>query len=108
MKENINPEFKFSLICNDKTYNINKLVLMNNSEFFKNLINSDLNESKENKFKLDDNISHFMEKIINFLNKDNLENSASDIFQLLDVSHYFMIDNLTVLIESELEKLISN
>ena len=107
IKEKQNQMFNFQIICNDKTFNINRLILMSNSLFFKNLINSELIESKDNKFTIDKKFANLINKIINFLNKDYFENSASDIFELLDISHYFMIDNLTVLIESELEKFIS-
>ena len=81
---------------------------MSNSIFFKNLINSEFLEARDNKFTLDNKYSHFINKIINFLNKEHFENPATDIFDLLDISNYLMIDSLTGLIESELEKLISN
>ena len=107
IKENKIPYFDFSIQCDSKTFSINKMVLMNSSLFFENLIKSELNESKKNSFTLDTKFINFFNKIINFMNKENFENSASEILEILDISHYFMIDNLTALIESELEKLIS-
>ena len=107
LKENLNSNNTFTLICGSKNYNINKHLLKSSSLFFENLINSELEESGLNCFNVDNNFSNFIEDIIFFLRKENFSKTASEIFELLDISQYFMIDTLTSLIESELEKLIS-
>jgi hypothetical protein len=107
LKEKQSSKNTFSLKCGSNTYEINRHLLKSSSLFFEHLINSELEESRLNSFNVDDNYGNFIEKIVNFLRKENFDQQASDIFQLLDISQFFMIDSLTSLIESELEKLIS-
>jgi hypothetical protein len=107
LKEKQSSKNTFTLKCGSKTYEINRHLLKSSSLFFEYLINSELEESRLNRFDVNDNFGNFIEKIVNFLRKENFDQQASDIFELLDISQFFMIDSLTSLIESELERLIS-
>lgn len=92
---------------------INKLMLSFKSLFFNNLIK--LNKIKYqnpqnifdlNKLELSFN-NDCVEKAFKFLNCESFQINIIDIFELLDISSYFMIDNLSSLLEIELEGLIS-
>jgi len=107
LKEKQSSKNTFTLKCGSKTYEINRHLLKSSSLFFEYLINSELEESRLNRFDVNDNFGNFIEKIVNFLRKENFDQQASDIFELLDISQFFMIDSLTSLIESELERIIS-
>jgi hypothetical protein len=45
--------------------------------------------------------------VIKYLNSEKIEVGVGELFELLDISNYFMIDNLTSLLEIELEAIIS-
>ena len=52
--------------------------------------------------------SKSIENVLKFLNGETFYISSQNIFELIDLSSYFMIDNLSALLEIELEGLISN
>jgi hypothetical protein len=89
------------------SYYLNTHSLRFKSLYFNNFLNI-TNKTSIDSSELGINISEeSLNKITQFFNSLSFELSANDIFELLQLSTYFMIDNLTALLEIELESIIN-
>ena len=107
IKENLKNTFSFQLFYNNNSINLNKDIITQKSKYFNNVINI----MKINEFNFDDidlNFEHnVIEYFINFLKEEKSEIKLKDIINLLDLSSYFMADNLFYLITIQLENMIN-
>jgi alpha-tubulin suppressor-like RCC1 family protein len=97
----------FKINFGEKVFKINSQNLSFKSLYFKNYIQTTKKfeiDAKEFGIEISENN---LAKLTKFFNLDSFEANSSDIFELLYLSTYFMIDNLTALIEIELEHIIS-
>jgi alpha-tubulin suppressor-like RCC1 family protein len=107
IRSHLNENSTLQLKYNDKTFHINTHNLRFKSIYFKNLLHI-TNKSTITLQELCVNISEAnLYKISQFFNSQSFELPTSDIFELLHLSTYFMIDNLTALLEIELENIIN-
>jgi hypothetical protein len=85
----------------------NKLSLVIKSTYFSNLIKTNYN-SKEINLKNINNLfsKKTVQNILKFLHDGKLEFNLEEIFEMLEISSYLMIDNINFLLEVELEQLI--
>ena len=105
---NKNQDFPFSFILKFKNeqYILNKDIISQKSKYFYNLINI-MNLSQ---FDLDEIGLNFSDEIIiyfiKYLQGEKLEINFKDIIDLLDLSYFFMADNLFNIINVQLENMI--
>ena len=107
MKNNLKSSFSFTLKYKNKSYLINKDILIQKSKYFNNLINiMNINEFNMDEINLnfDDDI---FEYFLNYLKEEKCQIKLKDIVSLLDLSWYFMNDNLFYLITIQLEHMIN-
>jgi hypothetical protein len=106
-----NEEEKYNVIISkdDIKFKITKEKLNFVSKFFYNIETIKSNNQNSNKLNFDylDCEKSVFSKIIKFLNQEKISIEINDFQPLLDMANYFMIDDLTSLIETELEGLIS-
>jgi hypothetical protein len=106
-----NNEENFNINIGDTKSSINKLNFVFKSLYFNNIVNQSRNLLFSQIFNLNNADINFSNKcilnIIKFLNNQTFELNSDDIFEMLDISSYYMIDNLSTLIEIELEGIIS-
>ena len=98
--------FSFILKFKNKHYILNKDIISQKSKYFYNLINI-MNLSQ---FDLDEIGLNFSDEIIiyfiKYLQGEKLEINFKDIIDLLDLSYFFMADNLFNIINVQLENMI--
>ena len=107
IKNNLQNEFSFKLYYNNNSIYLNKDIITQKSKYFNNIINI-MNLKEFNLDEIDLNFdSNIIESFINYLKEEKCEINHKDIINLLDLSSYFMTDNLFNLITIELEHMIN-
>ena len=107
IKQNLQNEFSFKLYYNNNSIYLNKDIITQKSKYFNNIINI-MNLKEFNLDEIDLNFdSNIIESFINYLKEEKCEINHKDIINLLDLSSYFMTDNLFNLITIELEHMIN-
>ena len=108
IKNNLHNSFSFKLSYNNNSIYLNKDIITQKSKYFNNVIN--IMNIKE--FNLDEIDLNFDENVIeyflNYLKGEKSEIKLKDIINLLDLSSYFMADNLFNLVTIELENMINS
>ena len=112
IKSSLKPQYTFEIKKSDFSIKINKLKLNFKSNYFQNLETTNLKEYRTNFIDLgfgflDKFSNSSIEKVFNFLNQEEFILNYNEIFEILEIANYFMIDNLVSLIEVEMENLIS-
>ena len=107
IKSNISPQYKFILQFSPSSqqYIINKELISIKSILFSNYISSSDSSFDFTKANVNAKSSDF-DSIVKFIMDGAIEIQSKDILDLLDLSIYFMIDNLTSCIEILLEEII--
>ena len=107
IKSNISPQYKFILQFSPSSqqYIINKELISIKSILFSNYISSSDSSFDFTKANVNAKSSAF-DSIVKFIMDGAIEIQSKDILDLLDLSIYFMIDNLTSCIEILLEEII--
>ena len=107
IKSNISPQYKFILQFSPSSqqYIINKELISIKSILFSNYISSSDSSFDFTKANVNAKSSGF-DSIVKFIMDGAIEIQSKDILDLLDLSIYFMIDNLTSCIEILLEEII--
>ncbi len=89
-------------------YKYNKIILTHKSIYFNNLLKSDPNIQEISLKNLNFNFSkNSINNILKFLHSEKFEFNFEEIFEMLEISSFLMIDNFNSLIEIELERIIS-
>ena len=105
-KENF--PFSFLLKFKNEEYLLNKDIVSQKSKYFYNIINI----MNLNQFNLDEIGLEFSDEIIlyfiTYLKGEKLEINFKDIIDLLDLSYFFMADNLFYIINVQLEQMINS
>lgn len=97
----------YEIIHNNKCYKINSLMLNFKSLYFNNIMKiKTINKFDFNVLKVEYS-NEVVEKFVRYLNSEEYKINISHVFEMLELSVYFMIDNLSSLIEIELENIIS-
>ena len=108
IKQNFQNSFSFKLNHNNKSIYLNKDIITQKSKYFNNVINI----MKINEFNFDEIDLNFennvIEYFLNYLKEEKCEIKLKDIINLLDLSSYFMADNLFYLITIQLENMINS
>jgi hypothetical protein len=108
-----NPKFLFKIIDTDnEVIEINKLMIGFKSFYFNNFIKINKNISNRDEiFDLASTGVSYSKDCLNlmkkFLNSEKFSINPAHVFEMLDLSSYFMMDNLSALIEIELEAIVS-
>ena len=108
IKNNLHSLSSFQINYNNKSIILNKDIITQKSKYFNNIINI----MNINEFNMDDIDLNFdnniIEYFINYLKGEKCEIKLKDIIELLDISYYFMADNLFYLITIQLENIIKS
>lgn len=114
LRKNLPENYRFDIKYNNSYNSINSLMLEFKSLYFNNyikIIKEEYNQNKCITFDIKqlgiEYSSSIIESIIKFLNNEIFEIDFKNVFEILEASTYFMIDNLTSIIEIELENEIS-
>ena len=103
-----NFPFYFLLKFKNEEYILNKDIVSQKSKYFYNIINI----MNLNQFNLDEIGLDFSDEIIlyfiTYLKGEKLEINFKDIIDLLDLSYFFMADNLFYIINVQLEQMINS
>ena len=103
-----NFPFSFLLKFKNEEYILNKDIVSQKSKYFYNIINI----MNLNQFNLDEIGLEFSDEIIlyfiTYLKGEKLEINFKDIIDLLDLSYFFMADNLFYIINVQLEQMINS
>ena len=106
-KEEKQHSYTFILKYKNEQYILNKDIISQKSKYFNNIVNI-MNLSQ---FNLDEIELEFSDEIIfyfiQYLKGEKLEIKFKDIIDLLDLSYFFMADNLFYIITVQLEHLIN-
>ena len=107
---NIKQNFPFTFLLKFKNeqYILNKDVISQKSKYFYNIINiMNLNQFNLDEIGLDfsDEVIHYF---ITYLKGEKIEINFKDIIDLLDLSYFFMADNLFYTINVQLEQMINS
>ena len=103
-----NFPFSFSLTFKNEQYLLNKNIISQKSKYFYNIINI----MNLNQFNLDEIGLEFSDEVIHYfityLKGEKIEINFKDIIDLLDLSYFFMADNLFYTINVQLEQMINS
>ena len=106
-KEEKQHSYTFILKYKNEQYILNKDIISQKSKYFNNIVNI-MNFSQ---FNLDEIELEFSDEIIfyfiQYLKGEKLEIKFKDIIDLLDLSYFFMADNLFYIINVQLEHMIN-
>ena len=106
-KEEKQHSYTFILKYKNEQYILNKDIISQKSKYFNNIVNI-MNLSQ---FNLDEIELEFSDEIIfyfiQYLKGEKLEIKFKDIIDLLDLSYFFMADNLFYIINVQLEHMIN-
>ena len=99
--------YMFILKYKNEQYVLNKDIISQKSKYFNNIVNI----MNLNQFNLDEIELNFSDEIIlyfiQYLKGEEMEINFKDIIDLLDLSYFFMADNLFYIITVQLEHLIN-
>ena len=99
--------YTFILKYKNEQYVLNKDIISQKSKYFNNIVNI----MNLNQFNLDEIELNFSDEIIlyfiQYLKGEEMEINFKDIIDLLDLSYFFMADNLFYIITVQLEHLIN-
>ena len=108
IKSNLHSLSSFTIKYNNKSICLNKDIIAQKSKYFNNIINI-MNLKEFNMDDIDLNFdNNIIEYFINYLKGEKCEIKQKDIIDLLDISYYFMADNLFYLTTIQLENMINS
>jgi hypothetical protein len=108
IKSNLHSLSSFTINYNNKSICLNKDIIAQKSKYFNNIINI-MNLKEFNMDDIDLNFDNIIiEYFINYLKGEKCEIKLKDIIDLLDISYYFMADNLFYLTTIQLENMINS
>ncbi|XP_039625899.1 kelch-like protein 42 [Polypterus senegalus] len=91
-----------AIIMEDKTYNVSKSKLIENSDYFRALFSSGMRESKENRVQLQGLSAHGLELVLRFINTSQVHVDNDNLEDLIQAATFLQVTAIYKLLLSEI------